>query len=127
MTVIKDTEIMPRVWVVNFAGHNHSKAETYGELRFITKGYVSLGSMDRVLFEVVESIAQTEPDDFMLPCGLLILNVIASAAWLHRHGVMRVLIWDKKGPTYREVEYTGEHLDYLLRHLSAPKVHEETD
>jgi hypothetical protein len=127
MTVIKDTEIMPRVWVVNFAGHNHSKAETYGELRFITKGYVSLGSMDRVLFEVVESIAQTEPDDFMLPCGLLILNVIASAACLHRHGVMRVLIWDKKGPTYREVEYTGEHLDYLLRHLSAPKVHEETD
>lgn len=118
---------MPRVWVVNFAGHNHSRAESFGELRFITKGYVSLGSMDRVLFEVMEHIALTNKDDYMLPCGLLILNVICAAAWMRRHDVMRVLIWDKKITAYREVEYTGEHFDYLLEHLSAPKVHEEAD
>ena len=108
---------MSKVYIVNFAGHDHREASKYGELRRITTGYVSLGSLDRVLFEVVNAIKDSEPDDWILPSGLLILNVIAAAAWIRRHGDIRMLIWDRKETRYREVKYSGEHIDYLFRNL----------
>jgi hypothetical protein len=45
----------PRVFVTNFAGHDYTKAEKYGEIVWITKGYVSFHSLDRIKYRVCEA------------------------------------------------------------------------
>ncbi len=109
---------MSTVYVVNFAGHDHREAERYGDLKIITTGYISLGSLDRVLFEVVNAIKNSEEDDWLLPSGLLIINVIASAVWLRKHDKIQMLIWDRKEGGYREMKYSGPHVDYLIKGIS---------
>lgn len=114
----------PKVWVVNWAGHDYSPAKEYGELNWLTRGYVSLGNLDRLFYTVAEAVSQTHKDDFLLPAGLAILNVVAAAVWLRIHGSIRILVWDQKHDHYRELTFNGEQIDDLNEVLSeeAPKV-----
>ncbi len=103
-----------KVYIVNHAGHDYSAAEKWGELIPITEGHVSQGSLDRLTYEVTLAINKSGPEDWLLPSGLLVLNVIASAFWLRKHGELRLLIRDRKFRTYREMVITPSHLNYLI-------------
>lgn len=105
---------MSKVFVVNHAGHNYRAAEDFGELRFITRGYVSLGSIDRVLGTVVDEVAQSSPDDYLLLSGMILVNVFAISAWLELHPVVRILNWDDG--EYIAYELEKDHLSFLLEH-----------
>ena len=109
---------MSKVWVVNFAGHDYRKAEKYGEVVSITAGYVSMGSLDRVLFDVIDKLKKSSAEDWLLPSGLIAVNLVAVAVWLRMHGELRMLLWDRKYDTYRQMKATGEHIDYLIESLS---------
>jgi len=117
---------MSKVWVVNYAGHDYSDAERFGELAFITKGYVSRGHLDRLLYEVAEGVAKSKPSDWLLPSGLITLNVLAAACWLHKHQHLRLLLWDNKRSQYREMKIREGQLDSLISTLSEDGK-EETD
>lgn len=108
---------MSKVWVVNFAGHDYRKAEKYGEVVSVTSGYVSMGSLDRVLFDVIDKLKNSSADDWLLPSGLIAVNLVAAAVWLRMHGGLRMLLWDRKYDTYRQMIATGEHIDYLIESL----------
>lgn len=114
---------MARVYVVNFAGHDHTEAEKWGEVRFVTQGFVNFGSLDRVMYELAKGFEDSEPGDWLLPSGLLLLNVVAAAIWLRKHGELKLLIWDrnagegKSRGSYRELKADFQHLDYLLQNL----------
>jgi hypothetical protein len=110
--------IMSRVYVVNAAGHNHHLAKPYGELRPITEGYVSQGSLDRVLYDVIKGIHDSTPEDYLLLSGLMILNALAASAWLSRHGKLKLLVWDRRAekqnrPRYRPFITTSDHINEL--------------
>lgn len=105
---------MPTVWVVNFAGHNYQEAERWGEIKYITIGYISQGSLDRLIYSVVTKLKDSKPDDFILPSGLLVLNVLAGILFWHRHKRLNLLVWDRKNSTYRELKTTPDHLSFLL-------------
>ncbi len=111
------SEHTPKVWVVNFAGHDYSPAKQYGELDFLTRGYVSLGSLDRLFYTISEAVAETHPDDFILPAGFAILNVVASAVWLQLHGKINILVWDPKQERYRQLTFTGDQINDLVNVL----------
>lgn len=108
---------MPKVFVVNFGGQDHSAALQYGEVEFITRGYVSFKSMNRVYLQIMQALAKSSPDDFLLPCGIMPINVLASAAWMRMHGTLRVLLWDSKTENYRLVEWKATHVDFLAKGL----------
>lgn len=104
---------MSRVYVVNMSGHNHHLARPLGELVPITSGYVSQGSLDRVLDEVITGIADSTADDWLLLSGLVFLNALATAAWLNKHKTLKLLVWDKKKRRYRQFHTDAEHLSNL--------------
>ena len=110
---------MSKVYIVNHAGHDYSAAQRWGDLVSITTGHVSQGSLDRLLYDVSVHISKSEPLDWLLPSGLLVLNVISSALWLRKHGELRLLIRDRKFSTYREMTLSSSHLDYLIQSVSA--------
>lgn len=105
---------MSKVFIVNHAGHDYSAAEKWGTLVAMTSGHVGQGSLDRMIYDATR-LSDSKPDDWLLPSGLLVLNVIASAYWLRKHGELRLLIRDRKYRTYREMIITSSHLDYLIR------------
>lgn len=109
---------MNKVYIVNFAGHNYQQAEEYGEIVPVTIGYVSLGSMDRILFDIITGIKDSSPEDWLLPSGLIPVNLMAGAIWMRMHGKLKMLLWDRKPPVgYREMKFDADHVDFLIRSL----------
>jgi len=104
---------IPTVWVVNYAGHDYSRATEYGPLDFLTSGYVSMGNLERLFFIIAESVNKTKADDYLLLSGLLILNTIAAMAWLRKHKAVRFLLWDQKIRDYRRLTVTADQIDRL--------------
>lgn len=109
---------MSKVFVANYAGHDYTEAKKYGELVFITKGYVSFASLDRVLYVVTEALLESKPDDWLLLSGSGTICVFAALGWLHLHGRVNLLIFDQRSKKevtpYRESIITKESLDELL-------------
>ncbi len=114
---------MSKVYIVNFAGHNYEQAEEYGEIVPVTIGYISMGSLDRILFDVITGLKNSTPEDWLLPSGLIAVNLIAGAIWMRMHGKIKILLWDRKskkgesGGRYREMKFDADHVDFLVRSL----------
>lgn len=117
---------MSRVWIVNFAGHDYSDAERFGELDYITRGYISLGHLDRILYTVSESVAKTDESDWLLPSGLILLNALTAAVWLKKHGTLNLLVWDQKTNCYRPMTISSPQIDGLLGELGDDEGRDET-
>jgi len=118
--IVQTTEVkLERVFVANYAGHDYSAAEVYGAINWITRGYVSFQSLDRVKFQIAEAIAQSQPGDWLLVSGTPLINLLAGVLWMEKHGTMKLLVYDKKFPTqYREMIVTRKNLIELISVLS---------
>ena len=104
---------MPKVYVVNYAGHDYTAAHEWGKLVYLTVGHVPQGSLDRLMYDITK-LNESTSEDWLLPCGLQILNVIASAYWLTKHSELRLLVRDRKNKGYREMKIAKEHLKFLI-------------
>lgn len=107
----------PRVYVSNFAGHDYTEAEVYGEIRSITQGFISFQSLDRLKFTIAQALQETTPDDWLLLSGTNIISVLASLLWYQKHGVVKILNFDKTTRKYREIIFNQEHITKLLEVL----------
>lgn len=88
---------MPTVYIINRSAHDFSDAKRYGELEFLTQGSVnrfSTGNMARIF---TEKLAQSSPDDYLLPTGLSIMTAIACAVFALRHKRLNLLLWKNMG------------------------------
>jgi len=103
-----------RVFVTNYAGHDYTQAEQFGKIVFVTKGFVSFESLDRLKFMVTESLLDTTPDDYILLSGTTLICSLVVSIWLHMHKVAHILNWDKKTSDYRLLTLTTEHLDKII-------------
>lgn len=110
---------MSNIYIVNHAGHDYSAAEKWGTLISITTGHVSPGSLDRLLYDIALHLSKSTPSDWLLPSGFQILNVLASAFWVRKHGELKLLVRDRKFDTYREMTIKSSHFDYLIRSADA--------
>lgn len=103
-------------WVVNFTAHDYEKAlaiDSVNEIQPVTKGYVALGSLERVWYQVYEVLKDSSPEDYLLLSGLALLNSMASIIFWHLHGHVNALVWDKKTSTYRTTTMSGERLSFI--------------
>jgi len=131
----RDNEVktrQPVVWITNYAGHEFSLAKQYGELRYITKGYISFSSLDRLKFHIAGQLVESQPEDYLLLSGTIIICVIAAIVWFKMHKKIKLLNWDRKSSpplqfvadsneqltentgAYREMVITDDNLTQLL-------------
>lgn len=113
---------LPKVWIVNFSGHNYSDADRFGTLEAVTVGNISRSSFDRLAFEITQKLSKSSSEDWLLLSGALIANVIAVTIWFRKHGELRALVWDWRAGdgsegAYRELKLTNEHVDFLLNNV----------
>lgn len=104
----------PRVYVVNYAGHDFADAERFGEIYYLTKGYVSFGHFDRIKYQMADALADSRFDDWLLPSGVPFLSIIAVIIFFHEHKRVNLLIWDNKKKRYNELVLHQKGLSDLL-------------
>lgn len=111
--------VAPRVFVTNFAGHDYSNAERFGEIVWITRGYISFHSLDRVKYQICEQVFKSTPEDWLLLSGIPVICVVSALFWYHLHRKVKLLIHDKKGgDVYREFVITEKNFNDLFAVLS---------
>lgn len=119
------TESIRRIFVTNFAGHDFEAAKSYGEIYWITKGYVSFQSLDRVKFIITEQVVKSNKEDWLLLAGTPIISVISALTWYALHKKVKLLVFDKKGQgKYRELIISEGNVLDLLK-VMPDSIHEE--
>jgi cytochrome bd-type quinol oxidase subunit 2 len=101
-----DEKRRPRVYVVNRSTHDYSSATKYGDIVYVTEGYLrhfSVGLHTRVW---QEKLKDSLPDDFLILSSINVVCGIGCALFAMMHGKLNLLLWDNKKYIKREVLLT---------------------
>lgn len=97
---------MPKVFIVNQAGHDFSKAKEFGTLVPITTGNINVFRPDRDLFRIQQELLDFDfTTDFLLLSGNVLANALAAAFLVNScgeeiHWTLNLLIYDAKHQRY---------------------------
>jgi hypothetical protein len=88
-----------KVYVTNFSGYTYEKADSYGELIFITQGFVNIENVNDLRAKLTSFIRNANERDYLLLSGNNLLCGLAIHIWLDIHNSCKVLHWNglKKG------------------------------
>lgn len=95
---------MNNVWVPKSCGHNYKSAEEYGTVVFLMDDSQSPFQVNRIRNTIRIALQDSKPEDFIIPTGPPILNVLLALEWPHPR--MKMLIYHTKARKYilREVD-----------------------
>lgn len=82
-----------KVYIVNRAGHDFSRAEEFGELVFLTEGPINRFSLTAMYRIFNEGLEDSHKDDYILPTGYSIMTMVAAIIFSHMHGKINVLLY----------------------------------
>lgn len=92
---------MKRVYIVNKSAHDFSEADKYGEVIFLSSGSMDRYATNNMLRVFSEAMADSSPEDYIVPCSLNVMNSIACAVFAKKHGTLNLLLY-KQGRGYIE-------------------------
>ena len=97
---------MPKVYVVNKGCHDHSDAQRFGHLVYLSEGAINRYATSTMYREFMPKLLESRPEDFILPTGLTIMSNIACSIFARIHGRLNLLIYkaSRKGGPGRYVE-----------------------
>ena len=106
---------MPKVFVVNRGGHNHTDAERFGELIFMSEGTINRYAVSQMYRQFVDHLKDSTEDDYILITGLSVMASVACSVFARIHGRLNLLLFksSQSGEEGRYVESTVM-LDELL-------------
>ena len=90
---------MPKVYVVNKStvrggtGHDFSPAEAYGEIVYLSEGPMNRYATNHMHRKFTEIIDESNPEDYIVPCSLNVMNSIACAVFAVKHGRLNLLLF----------------------------------
>ena len=88
---------MSKVYIISASAHDFSPAEEFGELVPLSQGpcnRYSVNNIHRIFWPVLKD---SNPDDYLLVCGLGIMTAVATAIMSHLHGRVHFLLFKKGG------------------------------
>ncbi len=100
---------MAKIFIPNKGPHDYKDAQRFGELVYITEGFLEYNSIGFMYRKLVQYLNDSQPDDYLLVSGLPLLNLLAGAILGRKHGKLNLLL-------YRRSEYLSRTLmlDNLL-------------
>ena len=82
-----------KVFIVNKGGHNHTDAERFGELVFLTEGNINRYSVNSMYRRFSTFLKNSDPDDYILITGLSVMSSVACSIFSHLHGKLNLLLY----------------------------------
>lgn len=86
---------MPTVYIVNKCYHDFNAAYPFGELKYLSAGTMSRYGTNFMARQFEEVMENSSPDDYIVPCSLNVMNMIAAAIFVHKHGRLNLLLYKK--------------------------------
>ena len=84
---------MPTIWIPNASTHDFTAAEKYGDLYFLISGKINRFATSKYYRDFADAMKNSSKDDFLLTTGLTVLNIIATAILISKHGQINLLIF----------------------------------
>ncbi len=94
-------EKKPKVYVTNNSGYPYEKAEKYGDLVFLTRGYMYYNKIDEVIKKLGNIIDEASENDFLCLSGNNFICALAMHLWAKEHELCKVLHWDQDSKDYK--------------------------
>jgi len=82
-----------KVFIVNKGAHDHSDAERFGTLEYLSEGSINRYSTNSMFREFYPKLLESGPEDYILPTGLTIMSNIACAIFACLHRRLNLLIY----------------------------------
>jgi len=82
-----------KVYVINKSAHDHSDAERFGELIYLSEGSINRYSTNSMFREFMPVLAESGPEDYILQTGLTVMSNIACAIFAVLHKRLNLLIY----------------------------------
>lgn len=89
-----------RVYIVNKSAHDFTPAERYGQVKFLSSGSMNRYATNSMIRSFEDAMKESQPNDYIVPCSLNVMNSIACAIFAHKHGRLNLLLF--KDGTYIE-------------------------
>lgn len=102
---------MPRVYVVNYIGHDISPVNAVvpdAEIVHLSEGNVNIFATDRTLHDFKLKMLGSATDDYLLLSGSIALNIVAFGIMLQKHGRVNLLLWHARMGQYMPRTITTE-------------------
>ena len=87
---------MRTVYVVHDGGHDYQEAEKWGSRHFLQAGHIDKPDVEALLALTQEGLAESGPNDFILPSGPTILNILTASEFMRKHQRLNLLLWTKE-------------------------------
>ena len=84
---------MPTVYIVNKGSHDHSDAERFGEIKYLSEGAINRYSTNSMYRTFYPKLLKSKPEDYILTTGLTVMSCIASGLFSMFHGRLNLLIY----------------------------------
>ncbi|KKL77593.1 hypothetical protein LCGC14_2033390 [marine sediment metagenome] len=98
---------MPLVYIPNKGTNIYTPAERFGELVFVTKGWVDLADSDSLFSTALESLEHSKPIDYIVMSGPYALVSILCSVFALKHNRLNMLIYRGERYLNRELDLTG--------------------
>lgn len=98
---------MSKVYVISKSSHDYSEAEKYGELVFLSEGRMNRFCTNNIVRQFEEAMRDCKSGDFILQTGLTVMNMIAAAIFVAKHGRLNLLIYDHGKYVERTLLFEG--------------------
>jgi hypothetical protein len=87
--------------VNNNNNQNFDELKQYGELFFITDGFVNLDDIPTVLYNLKNKLREINKQDYIVPTGIISLNMLVAHYVLDKYGSITLLTFHKKTQSYQ--------------------------
>jgi len=92
----------PRIFVPNKGGHDYSPALKFGDLVFVSEGYIDRWGVSQMYRLWVKALEDSKSDDYIMETSLNTLCSVGAAIFGHKHGRLNLLIFKAENGEYIE-------------------------
>lgn len=97
--------------------HNYSSASHFGALRFVTRGNYPIFKTNRLTEEIIETLAYSKADDYLLISGSATIAAICMAVWLEMHPRLKLLIYSRADGVYLQRDFVKTDLRLAIERV----------
>lgn len=96
-------KMIRKVYIVSGSSHDFSQAEKFGELVYLSKGPMNRYAVNNMYRQFYEILKDSLPEDYLLICGLAVMNGVAASILAIKHHKINYLLYEKGGYLERNV------------------------
>jgi len=101
---------MPNVYIVNRGCHDHTDAERFGKLVYLSEGAVNRYAVATIYRGFIDAMKNSGPDDYILITGLSVMSSIACAIFARKHGRVNLLLFRAT----RDPQQKGHYVERII-------------